>query len=323
MPILKALYELAESTVYNPVAPTWCIVNHLLLTFAGVETTLGAVVAASGECAICSYDPHDIGSMYFSTIGGGERLQQVCGYRIVGMRTDDPDEAYDFISTAIDKGCGVAVAGPEMGISYGFETGNSLVERKVYGVGRWGPAFDGEYFWEQFCEHVGHFGNNEGFWYIEKTGAPAPPDEILKLILVTVVDWQTDHPAKNWMKQESYGLPAFKQYLHDNADPEIRVMIDPPYIYCHAILFQADGRYHLGIYLKELAKSFTAPVNQLLAETGDLYIKTQKLLKRFMDYNILEDKSEEGIAKAITWVQDAYHADKQILDKLMEIKSRL
>ena len=322
MPILNALYELADSTEYDPIAPTWCIVNHLLLTYAGVETTLGAIVAASGECAIWSYDPHDIGPMYFSTIGGGERLQQVCGYHIVGIRTDDPDQAFDFISTAIDQGCGVAVAGPEMGLCYGYESGGTRGERKIRGIGRWGPAFNGEYTWEQFSEHVGRFGNNEGFWFLEKTGEPASPEEILNMILVTVVDWQTDHPAKNWIKQESYGLPAFGQYLRDVADPETRVTIDHPYIYCHAILFQADGRYHLGQYLKEFAENFTAPVSVLLDEIGDLYIETHKQLKRFMDYNILESESKEGIAEAITWVQDAYCADKQILDKFAEIKKR-
>ncbi len=54
MPILKVLFELAESTVYDPTAPTWCIVNDLLLASAGAGTSLGAVVAASGECAMWS-----------------------------------------------------------------------------------------------------------------------------------------------------------------------------------------------------------------------------------------------------------------------------
>ena len=134
MPILNKLFRLAEITEYEPIAPTWCIVNDLLLKFAGAGTSLGAIVAASGECAIWSYDPHDIGPMYFSTIGGGERLQQVCGYRIVGIRTDKANEAYDFIKSAIDKGRGVAIAGPEMGICYGYEPGDSPEERRVSGT---------------------------------------------------------------------------------------------------------------------------------------------------------------------------------------------
>jgi hypothetical protein len=96
MPILKKMFRLAEESVYEPIAPTWCIVNHLLLKTAGFDVPLGAVVAASGECGIWSYDPRSFGPMYFSTIGGGERLQQVCGYRIVGIRTDDPKKCLCF-----------------------------------------------------------------------------------------------------------------------------------------------------------------------------------------------------------------------------------
>ena len=135
------------------------------------------------------------------------------------------------------------------------------------------------------------------------------------MIMVTAVDWQTDHPATQYgMSQKSYGLPAFEAYLQDIKTPERLVAIDSPYINCHAILFQADGRYHLGCYLKELAVSFAAPVNHLLAEAGDLYMETHRLLKRFIEYNILEGKTEVEIAEAISWVQDAYRIDEQILD---------
>lgn len=323
MPILQQLYELADTTIYDPIAPTWCIVNHLLLKFASAQVSLGAVVAASGECAIWSYDPHDIGPMYFSTIGGDQRLRQVCGYRIEGIRTDNPVEAYNFITRAIDQGCGVAVAGPEMGLCYGYESGGTLEERRIYGIGRWGPAFNGEFTWDKFSEHVGHFGNNEGFWFLEKTGERDSPEEILEMILTTVIDWQTDHPAKDWMKQKSYGLSAFSQYVNDISNPESLIAIDSPYINCHAILFQADGRYHLGHYLKEFAGCFVSPVRDLLSEAGDWYIRTHKLLKRFMEYNILESVSEEGIAEAITWVQEAYNADKQILDRMKQVQTHI
>jgi hypothetical protein len=152
-----------DLTEYDPIAPTWCIVNHLPLTFYGVKTSPGAVVAASGECAIWSYDPHDFGPMYFCTIGGGKRLQLASGYHISGIRIKDAVTAYEFIVDAVDKDCGVAVAGPEMGLCYGYDSGDDFDDRKIFGIGRWGPAFNGEYTWEQFCEHLGHFGNNEGF----------------------------------------------------------------------------------------------------------------------------------------------------------------
>jgi hypothetical protein len=321
MPVLRKLQNLALNTIYDPAAPTWCIVNHLLLKSAGTNLPLGAVVAASGECAIWSYDPQSIAPMYFSTIGSDQRLLQISGYQTIGIRTDDPAKAFEFIAFAIDKGVGVAVAGPEMGLCCGYESDNT--QRKVYGIGRWGPAFDGEYTREQFSEHVQHFGNNEGFWYLEQTGEPASSEDILKMLLATVIDWQMDHPARNWVKQESYGLLAFQRYLRDVREPELREKIDPPYINCHAILFQADGRYHLGAYLQELAESLPVPVRPLIVEVGSLYIKTHSLLKRFMDFNILEWESEEGIAEAISWVQEAYEADKQILEKMTSIKELL
>jgi hypothetical protein len=229
--------------------------------------------------------------------------------------------AYVFITEAIDSGCGVAVAGPEMGLCYGYESAYALEKRKIYGIGRWGPAFNGEYTWDKFCQHVARFGNNEGFWLLEKAGEPGTPEAILDMILITVVDWQKTHPAREWVKQESYGLPAFKRYLEDVADLESRVGIDTPYVNCHAILFQADGRYHLGSYCNTLAESFSAPISNLLTEAGDLYIKTHKFLKRFMDYNILDNTSEEDVAKAVTWVQDAYDADTQILEKMKQIQT--
>jgi len=63
--------------------------------------------------------------MYFSSIGGDQRLETCTGYGVKGLRTTDAEEAFAFICEGIDAGKGVFVAGPEVGLCYGYSDNQS------------------------------------------------------------------------------------------------------------------------------------------------------------------------------------------------------
>ena len=83
-----------------------------------MSNDLGAVVAASGEASIFSYTRDSIAPMYFSPIGGDQRLKTCTGYGVKSLRTTDAEEAFLLIREGIDAGMGVFVAGPEVGLCY-------------------------------------------------------------------------------------------------------------------------------------------------------------------------------------------------------------
>jgi len=97
------------------------------------------------------------------------------------------------------------------------------------------------------------------------------------------------HPATNFgLKQDHYGLSAFKQFIEDVRDPEIRGQIDQAYINCHVIDFQLGGKYWLGLYLRQLARQFTGDIHKCLVGIGGLYLKV---------------------------LEEAYHAEERILEE--------
>ena len=76
MPQLDKLRNLAEKSI-EPVPPTWPLVYYLIMEHDSPGNgDLGAAVAASGEASIFSYARDSIAPMYFSTIGGGQRLKR-------------------------------------------------------------------------------------------------------------------------------------------------------------------------------------------------------------------------------------------------------
>ena len=323
MPVLDDLKTLCDREDFPAIPPTWCVVNYFLLKHAGLtDLHMGAVTAASGEVAIFSYNPHDFAPMYFGTIGGSDRLQQATGYRNEGIRTADAEEAFAFIKSTIDAGKGVAMAGPEMGLCYGYEDPDKPEARTVSGVANWGPGFDGTYTWEKFAAYVGDWGMNEGFFTVEKDGESGTPGTIIDITVEQVVIWQEAHPATVYGRnQEEYGLQAFRRYIDDVTDPEVRLTIDSPYINCHALLFQHSGRYWLGTYLREVAGRMPSEQQDLVAEVGTHYLQAATELRRFQEYNILEGKSEEEIAEAMTWLETAYQAETQVTAKLAELRA--
>ena len=247
MPVLDRLKDLAEVPV-DPIPPTWALVFYLMITHDSAEDAgPGAAVAASGEASLFSYDRKSIAPMYLSTIGGNERLKVCTGYAVTSVRTTDPEEAFRFVRDGIDSGGGVFVAGPEIGLCYGYSDPGAVRKRVVYGVSNWGPAFSGRYSWSRFRKHVQAFGDAEGFAYVRRESEPGSAESILRLIAMTVIDWQQQHPGvKFGMQQESYGTVAFRHFIEDLRDPATRAQIEGPYINCHAILFQSGGRYWMG-----------------------------------------------------------------------------
>lgn len=324
MPKFDKLKSLAERSI-EPVPPTWPLVYYLIMEHNSPGNgDLGAAVAASGEASIFSYARDSIAPMYFSTIGGSQRLKICTGYDAKSVRTTDAEEAFSFISDGIDSGSGVFVAGPEIGLCYGYNDPGSVQEREVYGISNWGPAFDGAHSWDKFSEHVKSFGDAEGFSYVHRESQPKSAENILRMIAATVVDWQDKHPAIGFggMKQDYYGLTAFKQFIEDLRDPETRSQIDDAYINCHAILFLLGGRYWLEKYLKQLAEKFTDNIKERLIEISDLHLKVYEILHRFTEFNI-EGKDEDKVQEAISWLEEAYQADERILEESIFLRKSL
>jgi hypothetical protein len=324
MPRLEKLKTLAEKSL-EPIPPSWPLVHYLLIEHDSPGSSdLGATVAASGEAAIFSYARDSVAPMYFSTIGGWQRLKTCTGYGGKSLRTTDTKEAFSLIREGIDAGAGVFVAGPEAGLCYGYNDPGGVEERELYGFSSWGPAFHGTYSWARFSSHVEAFGDAEGFAYIRHEAGRKSPSRVLEMIASTVIDWQRQHPATNFgMRQDYYGLAAFQRFIEDVRDPETRMQIDGAYINCHAILFQLGGRYWLGRYLKQLARHFSDNIHECLAEIGRLYLVVYERLKRFMASNITEAKNETEIQRAIDSLTEAYRADETILDEFTTLRKAL
>ena len=324
MPQLEQLKNLAGKPI-EPVPPTWALVHHLMIEHQSPgKHNLGAAVAASGEASIFSYARNSVAPMYFSTIGGDQRLKTCTGCSVKGLRTTDAEAAFAFIREGIDAGTGVFVAGPEMGLCYGYDDPGDAGARKIYGVSNWGPAFDGTYTWAKFSEYIEAHGDAEGLGYVHRESEPESVESILQMIAVTTLDWQEHHPSTKFgMKQEYYGLAAFKQFIQDVRNPATRAQVDGAYINCHAILFQVGGRYWIGHYLKQLAAQCTDEVAQRVTRAGDLHLEIHVALKRFQDYDITQGKTEAEIQSAIDWLEDAYQADEQIAQEFAHLQEAL
>ncbi len=324
MPIFKNLKNLASDEI-APCPPSWPLVFHLLITHESLgHSNLGAAVAASGEAAIFSYERDSIEPLYFNTIGGHARLKICTGYETKNLRTNNAEKAFTFIKEGIDTGHGLFIAGPEIGLCYGYEYSGSIDKREIYGFSNWGPAFHGTYSWTRFSKHVEVFGQAEGLAYVTYETQPEAAAKILEMIGQTIIDWQDRHPACQFgMIQDYYGLAAFKKFIEDVSDPEIRSQIDKAYINCHAIQFQLGGRYWLGVYIKQLAQQFKDNLKKQILEIGDLYIKIYKDFKRFADFNMTDEKNENEIQKSINWLKEAYDNDEKILEKFISLRGVL
>lgn len=325
MPVLENLKNLIESERIEPLAPSWSIVNYFLLKNAGdYKVPLGAVVAASAECVIFNYARKSIEPMYFNTIGGFDRLKIISGFSMENLRTSNAEEAFQFIRQGIDEEKGIFVSGPEIAICYGYEDAVNKENRKVYGLSGWGPGLNGTLPWESFKQFVKQFGNNEGFAFVSDHNDPAEKTEVLKMLTGQVIDWQQKHPAvKLGQNQEFYGLEAFRNFIRDLSDPDMRGDIDQAYINCHIIEFQSDGRYWLGKFIMELANKFSGELNTHLATAGNHYLNSFKKLRQFYEYDILDDKTESETTSAIGWLKDAYSLEEKILEEFIAIRNIL
>jgi hypothetical protein len=324
VPQFEELRNLAAKDI-EPCPPSWPLVYHLIIMYDSPENSnLGAVVAASGEASIFSYARDSIAPLYFSTIGGDQRLKICTGYSVKGLRTTDAEKAFALICEGIDAGKGIFVAGPEVGLCYGYNDPGSVEKREIYGFTNWGPAFHGTYSWDRFSKHVEVFGQAEGFSYLVHETQPESVNNILYMISTTVIDWQNEHPATKFgMGQDNYGLTAFKKFIQDVRDPDIRSQVDEAYINCHIIQFQLGGRYWFGQYIKQLSQQLSGDIKIHLEAISDLYIKVYAELKRFMEFDITEGKNETEIQDAVEWLEEAYHADERILEKFIFLRKTL
>ena len=138
------------------------------------------------------------------------------------------------------------------------------------------------------------------------------------MLCTTVIDWQQEHPATKYgMEQSNFGLIAFTNFIEDIRHPGIRSQVDEACINCHVIQIQSGGRYWLGQYLTELAQFFSTEVENQIHRIGDLYIKGHSELKKFIDLNIRDGKTESEILDSVEWPENAYQMDEMILDKFI------
>jgi len=142
--------------------------------------------------------------MYFSTIGGDQRLKRCTGYGVKGLRTTDAEEAFLLIREGIDAHAGVFVSGPEVGLCYGYSDSDRVEDREIYGISNWGPAFHGTYSWARFSKHVEAFGDAEGFSFVHHESKPESVEHIFEMIATTVIDWQNKHSATNFGMKHSF-----------------------------------------------------------------------------------------------------------------------
>jgi hypothetical protein len=321
VPIIDELKILASKEI-NPLPPSWALVFYLLIKNDSSENAnLGATVAASGEASIFSYSRDSIEPMYYCTIGGSQRLKVCTGYEIKCLRTTDAEKAFSFLRDGIDTGQGIFMAGPEVGLCYGYDDPGKSEDRTTYGFTNWGPAFTGNVSWDRFLKYVEMFGEAEGFAYITSEIKPEPVEKILDMICKTVVDWQNEHPATEYgIEQSSYGLSAFRNFIDDVLNPEIRSQVDEAYINCHVIQFQSGGRYWLGHYLKEVAQHFSGETRNHIEDIGNLYIKVHSFLNKFIELNINDGETESEILDSVEWLEKAYQLDEIILDKFISLR---
>ncbi|MFC2084667.1 hypothetical protein ACFLS9_06395 [Bacteroidota bacterium] len=61
---------------------------------------------------------------------------------------------------------GIFVAGPEVGLCYGYNDSDNIEKREIYGFTNWGSAFHRTYSWARFKKHVEAFGEAEDFAYL-------------------------------------------------------------------------------------------------------------------------------------------------------------
>ena len=324
MPKLNQLKQLCERVDINqeiyPEMPSWCMVYYLLFKDSGYNIHPGAIVAASAECTLFCYARDSISPLYFNTIGGDERLELITGHSIKSIRTDDAEIAFQFIKIAIDNNKGIFISGPEISICYGYEDNHNINKRTIHGIAYWGPGLFGEFSWNRFSHFIKKYGNNEGLKIIGQRRKEYPKEEIVEMLIKTAVDWQENHPAINYgQKKEYYGLSAFQQFISDLSNRSIRDKVDEAYLNCHVISSQMGGRYWLGLYLKELAEQFEAPLKMTLYEIGNLYIKSSDLLKQFIDFNIKE-RNEKEIPEILAILKEAYDREKDIVEKFKIIR---
>jgi hypothetical protein len=72
----------------------------------------------------------------------------------------------------------------------------------------------------------------------------------------------------------------------------------------------------LGTYTTEIAEELLASQRPLVEDTSAAYLKASELPKHFQETNILEARSREEIARAVSWLVEAYETEARVVTNL-------
>ncbi|MFW9865742.1 MAG: hypothetical protein ACFFEN_06535 [Candidatus Thorarchaeota archaeon] len=340
--VLDRLAKIAdESTVGSSFS--WASVHDILLRFEG-ETNLQHedVVMACGEAMVFAYSPYHYGPMYMSLDGSPKRLRGLFGYFTDWIRGPtiggDLEEAWGFIKKHLNEGHGIHVEGPESFLIFGYKDSGAKKDRVIRCIARWGPGLDGDITWEQFSKYPALF----SFSSIKKSVTPKSNDEKLKMIIKTMVEWQSVHPGFNRqlivhpevkfedMKgkafvtgPENFGLKGLESFIRDIQDEKMLRGMMQAYLDCHAITFHIWGRQWQSKWFKNQSRLAKGELAILLNEAGDAYLEVAEKLEEFRESNIKEGDFQEKIKLAVPPLKGAYDHEKKAIGTLKKISKIL
>lgn len=321
---------------------SWVSVYDVLLRNEGLtDITHEDVVMASGEGFVFAYSPYHYSPMYLGLMGSGMRLRNLFGYSLIWLqgpaRGGDIEQAWEFITTNLDKGHGIHVEGPESFLIYGYQDNGKKEDRVLKCIARWGPGLDGDISWEKFSSVPVLF----SFSTLIKTNPPISRAKNNRLLINQIHKYHEKHPGRGLkflvhpevkiddmmgkefeINQENFGIPAFEQFIKDIQDEEILQGMLQAYLYCHAMNFHLWGRQWQSKWFKEQVKLYEGKTAQLFKKVADAYEEVAKHLKSFVNINTTNfeaKKLHENIKDAIHSIKKAYESEKIAVETIGKI----
>ncbi|MFW9783810.1 MAG: hypothetical protein ACFFFB_16110 [Candidatus Heimdallarchaeota archaeon] len=340
--VLESLARIAEESTIE-TSFSWAIVHDILLRFEGEDNLKHEdVVMACGEAMVFAYSPYHYGPMYMSLNGAPKRLRDIFGYFTNWIQGPsiggDLEEAWNFIKNNLNEKHGIHVEGPESFLIYGYKDHGAKKDRVISCIAKWGPGLNGDIQWEQFSEFPALF----SFSSIKKSVAPKSNDENLRMIIKTMVDWQSIHPGFNRQLKvhpevkiedmkgktfvtgpENFGLNGLKSFIRDIQDEKTLRGMMQAYLDCHAINFHIWGRQWQSNWFKKQSKLVNGELAYLLEQAGEEYLEVAEQLEEFRDSNIKEGDFQEKIKIAVPPLKKAYDHEKKAIGILKEISNNL
>ena len=122
---LEKIPEIVEK--YNEQKSfSWASVFEVLLRIEGlIDLQHEDVVMACGEGFAFAYSPYHYSPMYLGLMGSGMRIRNLFGYSLIWLqgpaRGGDIEQAWEFITTNLERGHGIHVEGPESFLIFGYK----------------------------------------------------------------------------------------------------------------------------------------------------------------------------------------------------------